>query len=165
MTEREAFQQRLDAVESRLAGLVATTPDPRALTEPDPGSGERWETGQVWAHLAEFVPYWIEQTRSIVAASGGEPVAFGRTKSDAGRLAAIERDRRQPVTVLWSGVHSDIELLRRFLVGLDAGAWNARGLHPTRGVMEVRRIIDEFLIGHLEEHADQLAALSSSGRR
>lgn len=160
MSERAQLLERLDAVETRLAARSRETPAAGALTDAEPGSGERWEAGEVWAHIAEFVPYWIDQVQFVANSYVDEPVPFGRTKSDAGRVAAIARDRDQPVTVLWAVTHSDIESLRHVIASLDSIAWSARGLHSTRGVMNMRRIIDEFLVGHLEEHADQLDGLA-----
>jgi hypothetical protein len=163
MSEQAAFVQRLDAAEERLAGHAASTSSKRAVTHPDPGSGERWDAGQVWAHLAEFIPYWMAQMHMVLSLHQDEPVPFGRTKTDSGRVAAIERDRTQPVSVLWSDVHNDIEHLRRFLIGLDTKAWGVRGLHPSMGVMDLERIVDEFLVAHLEQHADQLDELARDG--
>ena len=160
MSERIGFLQRLDAVEERLASHAATDATQGALTSADPGTGERWEAGQVWAHLAEFIPYWIDQVQAVIRSYQDEPVPFGRTKSDPARVAAIDRDRTQPVSVLWSDTHTDIEHLRRFLSGLDARAWNVRGLHPALGVMDLDRIVEDFLVGHLEQHADQLDELT-----
>jgi hypothetical protein len=165
MPDAETYVRRLDAVEERLASHVNDDVRSDALTSADAGSGERWERGQVWAHLAEFVPYWIDQARMVIAAADAGPVAFGRTKRDEGRIAAIERDRDQPVSVLWSEAHGDIEELRTFLLGLDDTAWDARGLHPTLGVMPMERIVEEFLVGHLEEHADQLDELVAADVR
>jgi hypothetical protein len=159
MSEREEFLQRLDQVEARLAVLASADPPQDARTDPDPGTGERWEVGQVWAHLAEFVPYWVEQVRIVIANGTEEPAPFGRTKTDAGRIAAIERDRNVAIAVLWSQTLSDIEMLRTFMEHLDTEAWRARGLHPKLGVMDMRRIFEEFMVGHLEQHADQLSAL------
>jgi hypothetical protein len=159
MTDASAWLQRLDQAEERLAAHVGDDVARGARTTPDATTGERWERGQVWAHVAEFIPYWIDQAGRVITGYDGEPVPFGRTKSDEGRIAAIERDRSLPVTVLWSDVHADIEQLRRFLESLDAGAWSARGLHPTLGVMSMERIVDEFLVGHLEQHAGQLDEL------
>ena len=49
-------------MERRLAEHAAR-PLPAGLTDPDPGAEERWEAGQVWAHLAEFPGYWLDQIR------------------------------------------------------------------------------------------------------
>ena len=82
MSVADGYLARLDAVEARLAALAESSPPPDALTGADPSSGERWDRGQVWAHLAEFIPYWIAQSRPILEAQpSGEPVRFGRTKS------------------------------------------------------------------------------------
>jgi DinB superfamily len=150
---------RLEAVEGRLRGH-ARSPAPSGLTPPDPPTGERWEWGQVWAHLAEFVPYWIAQAQDVVAAYRGEPVPFGRTKADAGRIAAIERDRGVAVHELSTRLDRQIADLREFLAGLPEAAWSARGAHSTLGVMPLERIVDEFLVGHLEQHAAQLEQLA-----
>jgi hypothetical protein len=42
---------------------------------------------------------------------------------------------------------------------MDGTDWAARGTHPTLGAMDVPTILDEFLVGHLEEHTAQLEAL------
>ena len=163
MSERTDLLQRLDAVEARLAARSTSSIAGGARTPADAKSGEQWEAGQVWAHLAEFIPYWIDQTQLVIDRYADEPVAFGRVASDPARLGAIERDRTQPISVLWIATHSDLETLRLFIEELDESSWSARGLHTTRGVMNVQRILDEFLIGHLEEHADQLDSLAHAG--
>ena len=153
--------ERLDAVEQRLAALSRTPLDDVRghHTAPDPPTGETWEWGQVWAHLAEFIPYWLNQAQAVIDGYRGEPVPFGRVKSDAGRVAAIERDRGTAIADLWARLEAHIAEARAFLRRLPDQAWSARGLHPTLGVMSLDRLLDEFVIGHLEQHADQLDSL------
>jgi hypothetical protein len=155
--------RRLDAVEVRLGAHAVREFPQDARTAPDPPTGERWEAGQVWAHLAEFIPYWLGEAATVIEKGASEPVAFGRTKSDPGRIAAIERDRRTERGALWTRIASSLVSLRAFLDGLDDRAWSARGLHPTRGEIDLSRIVDEFLVGHLEQHADQLDGLGATG--
>ena len=84
------------------------------LSDPDPGEEERWEAGQVWAHLAEFPAYWLDQVRRIVAAHDGGaagPIPFGRMKTDEGRVGAIERERRTDPGELLRRVTAQIEEL------------------------------------------------------
>ncbi len=157
---RESQLERLAAVEERLRLQAGRELRPGALTDPDPPTGERWEAGQVWAHLAEFIPYWIGEAVRVIEHGRREPAPFGRTKSDVGRLAAIERDRGSDRQTLWNRVAGDLVALRSFLGGLDSDAWQARGLHPTLGQMDLHAIVEEFLVGHLEQHADQLEALA-----
>ena len=79
----DAMTLRLQYVVMRLEER-ATAPPAAGLTEPDHPSGEQWEWGQVWAHLAEFVPYWMGQMRVVIEAPGTDPVPFGRTMTDPG---------------------------------------------------------------------------------
>jgi hypothetical protein len=159
-TPAQEFTRRLDRVDERLREHAARAFPGDALTTPDPPTGERWEAGQVWAHVAEFIPYWLGEAALVIETGGDEPVPFGRTKSDPGRVAAIERDRSTDQSRLWDRTDRDIVALREFLTGLDDSAWRARGLHPTLGEMDLGHIVDEFLVGHLEQHASQLDKLA-----
>lgn len=163
------FLARLAAVRRRLAAHAARAERPAGQTAADARTGERWDDGQVWAHLAEFQPYWLAQLGSVAEAAraggGSEPVAvpFGRTAADAARAAAIERDRTIPATALHARVQAQAEATAAFLRGLDARGWSAVGLHPTLGAMAMPAMVERFLIGHLEEHADQLDGLTGPG--
>jgi hypothetical protein len=115
----------------------------------------------VWAHLSEFIPYWIRQAGPVLRGQpSGEPVPFGRTKKDPERIGAIERNRRESVDVLWADTNADIAQLRGFLALMEPDQWHTRGLHPTRGEMTVDELVEQFLVGHLEEHADQLEGMT-----
>jgi hypothetical protein len=150
---------RLDTVERRLAGH-ASRGAPAGLTEPDPDTPEeRWEAGQVWAHIAEFVPYWHGQLRTVIAEYDGTPVAFGRTKADPGRIAAIEVGRAEPIADHMERTTEAITQLKRDIGAFTPAEWNAVGVHPTRGELDVEAILERFIVEHLEEHADQLDSL------
>lgn len=152
---------RLAAAQRRLAEHAAR-PLPSGLTDPDPGAGERWEAGQVWAHLAEFPGFWLDQMRRILAdRAAGEagPIPFGRLKTDAGRTEPIERERRTAPADLLRRVTAQIGELSGELTALPGAAWSAVGLHPTLGEMGLPAILERFVLGHLEEHADQLDGL------
>lgn len=153
---------RITAVEARLAEHAAQ-PSPHGLTEPDPGGEERWEAGQVWAHLAEFPDYWLSQARRVIALPTHEPVPFGRVKTDADRVAAIERDRHDNPAALLARVTSSLAEVTDAVRGFSAADWHRRGQHPTLGVMTVERIVERFIADHLEEHADQLDGLRGAG--
>jgi len=158
MLERTDFVARLSAAEMRLDRHAELEP-PEGLSEPDPGGTEQWEAGQVWAHMAEFVDYWHEQLKKVIGEYAGDPVPFGRTKSDAGRIAAIEIGRHAPIPAMMGRVHDSIEQLKRYLGALSPAEWNAVGRHPTLGEMDVERIVQRFIVAHIEEHADQLDGL------
>jgi hypothetical protein len=155
------FLARIDMAEQRLTMVAATDPPPAGLTAPDQPSGERWDWGQVWAHVAEFVPYWVGQVRAIVASDGPGPVAFGRTKADSGRIEAIERDRTMATGELMARVSEHLAELRQLSRALGDDDWTVLARHPTLGEMRVEEIFEEFVVGHLEEHADQLEDLAA----
>ena len=163
MSITDLYLGRLGAVEARLAAAAASEPPPGALTGADPDSGEQWDRGQVWAHLSEFIPYWIAQAGPVLRGqASGAPVAFGRTKGDPERIGAIERDRRAPVSALWADTHADIAALRAFLGDMQPDQWKTRGLHPTLGAITVDELVEMFLVGHLEQHADQLEGMRTA---
>jgi DinB superfamily len=153
---------RLDAAERRLAEH-ADAPLPSGLTEPDAGGDERWEAGQVWAHLAEFPAYWLGQAQRVISLPTNEPVPFGRVKTDAGRLEAIERDRHADPAALLARVRSALAEVTDTARSLPPEAWSRRGMHPARGEMSVEQIFEKFIASHLEEHADQLDSLANPG--
>jgi len=150
----------LEGLRSRLAAL-ADFDQPRGLTEPDPDTPEeRWDAAQVWAHIAEFVGYWHKQMADVISKYEGEPVPFGRTKADAGRIGAIETGRHRPIADLAREADREIVELESYLKTLSANEWQARGLHPTRGVMDVPAMVERFITSHLAEHAVQLEGLA-----
>jgi DinB superfamily len=149
---------RLADAERRLSEH-ASRPPPPGLTEPDAGGEERWEAGQVWAHLAEFPGYWLAQAQRVIALPTYEPVPFGRVKTDAGRVGAIERDRHTDPAALLDRVRSSLAQVTDTARALPPEAWTRRGVHPVRGEMTVQQIFETFIANHLEEHADQLDTL------
>ena len=161
--DRERWLARLRAVQERLREHADR--ELPGLTDADPESGERWEAGQVWAHLAEFPAYWLSEIGGVLSegTSGvGDAVPFVRTKADAGRLAAIERDRRTAPEQLMRRVAAGISDWAALTGSLPPEAAGAIGLHPTLGEMSLAEMLERFVVGHLEEHADQLDALAGA---
>jgi histidinol-phosphate aminotransferase len=130
-------------------------------TSADPATGERWDAGQVYAHVGEIGGYWQRQWTAVIDAASTEPVPFGRTKSDAARIAAIESGRHEDAFVHLERAREAAAVLRNFLAGLTEADLSRLGAHSTLGDMDGWRILDEFLVGHYEQHADQLDGLRS----
>jgi histidinol-phosphate aminotransferase len=150
--------RRLDDVLTRLRAH-SEQPGRAGLTASDDATGEQWDEGQVWAHLAEFGAYWRRELRLIVDAGSDDPVPFGRTKRDPHRIAMIEAHRTTPVAELAAIVERDVAALRADLAELTPADWSRRGLHETLGEMDLWRFLDHFVTGHYLEHADQLDGL------
>ncbi|MCU1494086.1 MAG: pat [Acidimicrobiaceae bacterium] len=151
---------RLEAVEARL--VVLERGGPRSgLTDPDAGGEERWQDTEVWAHLAELGEYWTRELLAVLDAPEGAAVGFGRTKADAARRAAVANARGAELSTYVAKVLASIDRLRAELAGMDARDFGRRGRHPSLGEMDVDAILEEFLVGHLEEHVDQLERLGA----
>jgi histidinol-phosphate aminotransferase len=168
--------RRVAAVLERLVvaidRLAAHADAPGAgYTSADPATGEQWDAGQVYAHVGEIGGYWQRQWTAVIDApnryrigahaSTSTPPPFGRTKRDAQRIAAIEAGRHENATVHLDRAREAAAVLRNFLAGLTEADLDCAGLHETLGVMDGWRILDEFLVGHYEQHADQLDGLRS----
>jgi DinB family protein len=156
-TERERFLERIDAARARLEELARKPSG--GLTAPEQETGERWEAGQVWAHIAEFSGYWVTQLKSILESSSATP-PFGRTVTDPTRLGAIDQGRREPAAALIRRAMDGIVAARSYLAGLSEAEWSRRGRHAVRGVMSIAQIVERFVASHLEEHAAQLDSLA-----
>ncbi len=153
-----SWLDRLAAVEARLVGLAAQ--HLQGLTAPDEATGEKWEAGQAWAHLAEFGDYWLDELDRVLKADRW-PTPFGRVKSDPVRVAAIEAGRHAPVTDHVEAVRGSIARLRDRLQSMSDDDWTRVGLHQTLGEMDIDAQLQHFHVGHYEEHADQLESLAS----
>ncbi len=88
----------LDELDDVLARLEAhaTAAVPSGLTEPDAGGTERWDAGQVWAHLAEFGSYWRAELRSDRRLPGRRRTTPGAVRPHQTRPASHRHDRRAP---------------------------------------------------------------------
>lgn len=153
------YEKRLVSARSTFGWLASQTPHPDARTLPDPGGTEVWDWGQVWAHLAEFCPYWVTQAGIILAAPPNVAAHFGRTKKDEGRIAAIARDKSAPIPGLCETATQGLDLARSFIQGCKGTDWARQGRHPTLGVMTLAVMVDEFIVGHIEEHINQFKLL------
>jgi hypothetical protein len=149
---------RMTKAERRLAEH-ASAPAPTALTDPDQLTGEQWEAGQVWAHLAEFPGYWLGQINRVIAQPTHGAIPFGRVKTDVGRLEAIESERHTDPAALLERARSSMAEVTDAMRSWSPDTWRLKGAHPTLGEMTIERIVDHFIVSHLEEHADQLDGL------
>jgi histidinol-phosphate aminotransferase len=155
-------QHTLDELHLAMHRLDAHAADPApsgALTDPDAPTGERWDAGQVWAHLGEFGSYWLTELRSIVDARSTTPVPFGRIKTDPHRVASIDKGRHEAVRHHQDLVRRDVHRFAAELSQLTPTDWLRRGHHETLGVMDLWQFLDEFAVGHYHQHADQLDGL------
>ena len=154
----QKIQTHLDELKrakTRLCELASmpTTPN---LTSPDPKTNERWDIGQIWAHLAEFGCYWLPQLQKITSTPPEIVEDFGRTKRDPNRIAMIESRRHIARSEHLATIIQDMDRLADELAKLTPEGWACRGRHETLGEMTVDQLHHEFAIGHYHEHIAQL---------
>jgi hypothetical protein len=163
-----AEADRLEAAAVAMLDLAprieAGAPWPLAeMYGPEPEAS--WNPPELLAHVEEYLPYWLGEIERVLAGHGDEPVPFGRVATDTVRIGVIGRDRTVPLRELFARIESDaprVAARLRELTDADAGR---KGLHPARGEMAVRDMLEPFLVGHTEGHVTQLREiLDAAGR-
>jgi hypothetical protein len=159
MGQLDAEARRLEAATDALIALEprirAGAPWPMAEVfgaEPEAS----WGPPELLAHVAEFLPYWLGEIERILEGSVAAPVPFGRLQSDSVRVGLIGRERTLPLRELFSRIQSDSDRVARRLRELTDAEVNRVGVHPTRGELKVKDMLEPFLAGHLEGHVTQL---------
>ena len=117
-----------------------------------------WGPKELLAHTAEMLGFWPAEIDKILA-GGPEPVPFGRVSTDPGRIGRIGRDRELPTGELFDQVGAEARRVVTNIASLSATDAARRGLHPRLGEMTVGHIVERFLVGHLEEHVEQLRGI------
>jgi hypothetical protein len=105
-----------------------------------------------------MLSYWPGEIERILA-GGPEPVPFGRVSTDPGRIERIGRDRHLPAGELFDLVTERAATFAVRIRSLSASDVRRRGVHPRLGEMTVGGMLPRFILGHLEEHAEQLRTI------
>jgi hypothetical protein len=161
------LDRRLAAASVRLAELGATLQtrvDWPLADRFDHSPEASWGPRETLAHLEEMLPFWLGEAERLLDAPD-DAVNFGRVATDDVRLAIIGRDRTLPLRELVARVQVGIERWRRRLAELDGASRGRHGTHVSLGELTVADIASRFVVGHLEDHLDQLAAAIDDGPR
>ena len=143
--------------------LVADEPWPLSEhwgTEPEADWGPR----ELLAHVNEMLPYWCEQLEGVLAGDPATAVPFGRLATDETRLGRIGSDRAKPAGQLLDEIGVGLDRAAAFVTGLSAADRERRGLHSSRGELTVDASLERFLVGHLEDHVEQLRGILARRR-
>jgi hypothetical protein len=159
---------RLGTARAAYAGLqpqvAAGEPWPLATafgTEPEAA----WSPRETLAHVAEMLPYWLgEMERVVDGTPGGPPVPFGRVSDDPVRIGFIGRDRSLPLRVLFGRIDAGLRGWEERLASMTADEGDRIGVHARLGEMPAGQILERFVIGHAEEHIEQLGTILGDAR-
>jgi len=155
--EVDAMRRRVVVARARLRALLPAAAD----REPpvDPQTGERWDRFNILGHMSEFPTFWSAELAAAIE-SGAE---FGRRPGSTNRQDAVAGGATAGEGALKRQVARGIENVLALLVKLQPAdldrTINMRG----RGEVTVRWSLENLLVGHLEEHCNQLYALTTKG--
>jgi hypothetical protein len=124
----------------------------------DYGTGPEasWGPGEILAHVAEMLPFWLGEMERVIDAGGSAPVPFGRLADDPIRIGILGRDRSLPLRLLFARVDAGYEDWADRLSTLTDAERSRVGVHPRLGEMTAFAILERFVLGHGEEHVTQL---------
>lgn len=119
---------------------------------PDANVG-RWPCRVLLGHMADADPVWNHRMRRAV---GEENPVFALWDEnafiDAGLYATSASGARPSVGAFIAVVHTERQWISEWLASLPPGGLKRQGLHPVRGALTVRTMI-ELTTWHLEHHA------------
>ncbi|HEY8239764.1 MAG TPA: DinB family protein [Candidatus Limnocylindrales bacterium] len=165
-----ALESQAARLEAAAAAIVAMRPNveagaPWPLAEvfgPEPEAS--WGPPELLAHVEEYLRYWMGEIERVLAADPGTPAPFGRVATDTIRLGVIGRDRTLPFRELFGRIEADAARVAKRLRELSDDDASRRGVHPARGEMAVRELLEPFLVEHSEGHVKQLREILATSR-
>ena len=161
MTAQAPGEERAARLEAAVQGLLRRIDGVSgdALYQ-EPGEGE-WSVMKVLAHVAEVLPYWARQAREV-AAREQDDRPFGRTADDPDRVAAVEQHAHDPLDAVMPRLRTGLAEATATLRAIPREGWARTAHHARRGEMTVEQIVDQLLIAHVEEHAEQVQTVLDS---
>jgi uncharacterized damage-inducible protein DinB len=142
--------------------LIETTEEILAEVHRLPSELIHWVPGEgVWTimdnlcHIREFVPFWTAETLRVVSGSGE---AWGRTPTDAARLAAVTNTAVHRLDDVVADIREAVRRSGDALRTLsDADlAVDSPSRNPRWGVKPAGFIVDELLVHHVVKHQGQI---------
>jgi hypothetical protein len=151
------LRRRLDAAYERIKSTPSTGPG--VYGAPDPKTGERWNAGNVLGHVAEMLPFWVDQMNGVLA--GKSEIGRGE-EGYARRKEGIEAGTVLSEADLRKRLDAGVAAARELLDGMPSEVLERRITYRSlAGDREdaVAAVLDDLIVSHLEAHASQLAEL------
>jgi hypothetical protein len=114
-----------------------------------------WTIMQNLAHVTEFMPYWAGEIEKLVADPGRN---FGRTAQDEGRLRGISEHEKDSLSRMKVALPVSYARLDEVLGSLKDNDLALIGKYSKYGEKSLDWFIEEFVMGHLSGHVQQIKA-------
>ena len=112
-----------------------------------------WTIMQNLAHIVEFMPYWANEIKKLVAEPGRN---FGRVATDEGRLQGIDQHSRDNLEQVKAALPGSYRRLEDVLDSLRDSDLEITGRHVKFGEQTLEWFIEEFVSKHLSDHVAQI---------
>jgi hypothetical protein len=158
MTSTAELRARARQAEARLRQIPATGRGEYGA--PDPETGERWNRGNVLGHVAEMLAFWTDQSRAALA---GQNVVGRGEPGYAKRREGIERGDLLEEAELRGSIEQSLRDLDVLLSEMRPDGLDTKLVYRRRDGdqnLTLGDFIDQFLVGHFEEHLAQLESLT-----
>ena len=155
--EIDGMRRRVVVVRARLRALLPAAAD----REPpvDSHTGESWDRLNILGHMSEFPTFWSAELEAAMESG----VEFGRRPGSTNRQDAVDGGTAAGEAALKRQVARGIENVLALLVELQPADLDRTVTMRGRGQVTVRWALETLLVGHLEEHCNQLYALTTKG--
>lgn len=150
-------EARVQAVEKSIQEMIDIVKDLSEDTIRWNPTEEEWSIMQITSHVAEAIPFWIEEIKKINADSS---VNWGRGLQHEGRLHAVSEDYLKTKTV--DEVLAELEQVpaqvKELVLTLtdEQLATVAPANNPNFEGKPVQFIVDNLIVKHVEGHVGQI---------
>lgn len=147
-----AFAARLESAADTLLAEVSALSAALISWKPAP---DVWSVMEILCHVAEFVPYWTVQTTQVASRPDEE---WGRTHTDAARLAAVARADSRTLEDVTNEIHAAVRNSADTLRAMTDTSFEtpAMSRNPRWGLKPAAFIVEHLLVEHVDKHIGQV---------
>ncbi|AOH54387.1 hypothetical protein ABE28_008475 [Peribacillus muralis] len=150
------IEKSIESIQLSIDHILETTKNlPEETVRCNPTEDE-WSILQILSHLAEAIPYWLGEVKTVVSMPGSK---WGRGLQDPARLAAVTDTERLSVDEVKKQVEELKGKVESVLGKLDQETLSKESPHRNFakfGNKPVSYIVDHFIDEHVSGHYGQI---------
>jgi hypothetical protein len=147
---RQSIHKSYEELNQLIDGPLAVLEQKKLYESP---TENEWTIMQNLAHTVEFLSYWANEIKKLVAEPGRN---FGRIATDEGRLRSIEQHSRDNLEQVKAALPGSYTRLEDVLGSLRDSDLEITGRHVKYGEQTLEWFIEEFVTKHLSDHVAQI---------